>query len=454
MEMPLSQTDLLQRTLNQQIELVVETSTAETKHQLKYQVKTILKWASSIPSPQNQTMARASKKMSNQEINSSKQSATLNANAASVPLEPLRVQIDTIDSQIVNLLAERRKIVDQVAQVKRQHDLPTSHPAREENLISSRRRQAATVGLDPDYIEDIFRTILRNSRVGQLDTLGRVGVKAGAKVLIVGGRGSMGRFLCRYFFQSGYQVRILDREDWDDVRALSADLDLCLLAVPIDVTPVVAARIAPQLPSDCVLADITSLKAGPMRAMLQHHPGPVVGLHPLFGPATTTMDRQIVVVCPGRDSSACHWLLNQLAVWGNVLVETSPEEHDDVMGVVQALRHFDTFAFGQFLHSRRIPIHRTLELSSPIYRLELVMVGRLFAQDPSLYAEIVFATPERMALLKDFIQSLQQNLGLIEHGDKSEFIARFREIAEWFGPFGEQALRESTFLVEKLVRRF
>ena len=72
----------------------------------------------------------------------------------------------------------------------------------------------------------------------------------------------------------------------------------------------------------------------------------------------------------------------------------------------------------------------------------------------SAYAEIVFATPERLALLKDFIQSLQQNLSLVERGDKAEFKARFREIAQWFGPFSEQAMRESTFLVEKLVHRF
>jgi chorismate mutase / prephenate dehydrogenase len=101
-----------------------------------------------------------------------------------------------------------------------------------------------------------------------------------------------------------------------------------------------------------------------------------------------------------------------------------------------------------------VPIFRTLELSSPIYRLELAMVGRLFAQDPALYAEIVFATPERLSLLKDYLNSLQENFGLVERGDKAEFIARFRKVAEWFGPFSEQAMRESTFLVEKLVHRF
>ncbi len=369
-------------------------------------------------------------------------------------LVQLRVQIDSIDRRLVELLAQRLQVVQQVTKVKQQQDLPTFHPAREENLISARRAQAADAGLDPDYVEDLFRTVLRHSRVGQLDTLGRRGVRPGAKVLIIGGRGQMGRFFADWLRRSDYEVRILDREDWPHVRSLAKGIDLCLLAVPIDFTPEVAAQAGPHLPPACVLADITSLKRKPLEAMLRSHRGPVVGLHPLFGPATTTMDKQIVVVAPGRQMDQCQWVLDQLTVWGNVLVETPAAEHDEIMSVVQALRHFATFAFGQFLHSRRVPISRTLDLSSPIYRLELAMVGRLFAQDPELYAEIVFATPERLALLKDYIQSMQQNLGLVERGDKAEFVARFRKVAEWFGPFSEQALRESTFLVEKLVHRF
>lgn len=369
-------------------------------------------------------------------------------------LDQLRRQIDAIDTQLVDLLAQRLKVVEQVAAVKQQHDLPTFHPAREENLISARRAQAAQAGLDPDYVEDLFRTMLRHSRVGQLNTLSRRGKRPGAKVLVVGGAGSMGRFFTSWFAQSDYEVRVLERNDWPRAKALAEGVELCLLAVPIDVTAEVARQIAPLLSPDCILADITSLKRRPLDAMLAAHPGPVVGLHPLFGPATTSMDKQIVVVSPGRRLEACQWLLDQLTVWGNVLVETPAEEHDEIMGIVQALRHFATFTFGQFLYSRGVPIFRTLELSSPIYRLELAMVGRLFAQDPALYAEIVFATPERMELLKDYLKSMYENLGLVERGDKAEFIARFRKVAEWFGPFSEQAMRESTFLVDKLVHRF
>ncbi len=225
--------------------------------------------------------------------------------------------------------------------------------------------------------------------------------------------------------------------------------------MPIDITPEVATQIAPHLPPACILADITSLKLKPLEAMLRGHRR--AGRR--AASAVRTGDhydgqancRRLARAVIRTSANGCS---TNSAVWGNVLVETSAAEHDEIMGIVQALRHFATFAFGQFLHSRHVPIPRTLELSSPIYRLELAMVGRLFAQDPSLYAEIVFATPERLALLKDFIQSLQQNLDWVERGDKAEFVTRFRKVAEWFGPFSEQAMRESTFLVEKLVHRF
>jgi chorismate mutase / prephenate dehydrogenase len=273
-------------------------------------------------------------------------------------------------------------------------------------------------------------------------------------VLIVGGRGSMGSLLVRWFTQSDYAVRVLDVDDWPQVKELTRDIDLALLAVPIAVTPAVALQLGPHLPPECVLCDITSLKQEPLEAMLRAHAGPVVGLHPLFGPATVSMDKQIVVAIPGRAGGACHWLLDQLAVWGNVLVEATAEEHDRMMGIVQALRHFATFAFGEYLCARQVPISRTLDVSSPIYRLELGMVGRLFAQDPALYAEIIFATPERRALLRDFIESLNRHLAMVDRGDKQAFIEQFRKVADWFGPFSEQAMRESTFLIEKLTHRF
>jgi len=369
-------------------------------------------------------------------------------------IENLRHEIDQIDEQIVNLLARRHDCVQQVVAAKKAMKLPVWHPAREEDLVSRRRAQAARVGLDPAFVEELYRCVLRQSRVRQTSHVARVGVRPGSRVLVVGGLGRMGRYFGRWFGEAGYEVRVLDVDDWPQVDDLCRGIHLAFISVPIDRTVDVIRQLGPHLPSDCVLADITSLKAGPVAAMLGSHPGPVVGLHPLFGPSTSVMDQQIVVSAPGRDPAACQWLLDQLSVWGNIVLTLPAQEHDELMDIMQGVRHFATFAFGRFLAERKVNLDRTLEFCSPIYRLELGMVGRLFGQDGRLYAGIILASPERRALLREYVQSLEQSRTLLEEGGRDAFCDEFERIAEWFGPFCEQAMRESSFLIDKLVERF
>jgi len=369
-------------------------------------------------------------------------------------LEEQRRRIDRIDQRLVELLAERQGVVEQIAELKKANNLPVYHPAREENLISQRREQGARAGMDPESVDELFRCILRQSRGKQSARLPRRTVRPGARVLLVGGRGSMGGYLARWFSETGYEVRVLDRDDWDRAAGLCAGIDLALVCVPIDVTPDAVRRLGPLLPPACVLADVTSIKEGPLQVMLASHGGPVVGLHPLFGPTASTMDKQVVAYVEGRDPAACQWLLDQFGAWGNILLRAEPREHDDIMSIVQALRHFATFVFGRFLVLNRVNLTRTLEFSSPIYRLEIGMVGRFFAQNPGLYAEILFASEERRKLLAEFMRFWQEHAGMLARGDKEGFVEAFREVARWFGPFSEQAMRESAFLIDRYIERF
>lgn len=367
---------------------------------------------------------------------------------------PLRTNIDKIDSQILSLLSQRQAQVEKVVQLKKKHHMPVYHPAREEDLISKLRTQAGKADLDPDFMEDLYRIIIRQSRIKQAGEMEHKAVKPGAKVLIIGGTGQMGAFFVSLFEKSGYETRIFSSKDWDRAKELCDGIDLCIVSVPIEITGQIIDRISPFLSPTTVLADFTSIKVKPVEDMLNAHSGPVLGVHPLFGPTSGSLDKQIIVVTPGRHSKQCQWLVDQFTLWGAVMVESTAQEHDEIMEIVQALRHFATFCFGKFLYERKIRLERTLEFSSPIYRLEAGMVGRLFAQDGSMYSEIIFATPERRALLKEYVNSLGRHIDMLENTDKDSFIKEFNQIAEWFGSFSEQAMRESTFLINKLIERF
>jgi chorismate mutase/prephenate dehydrogenase len=369
-------------------------------------------------------------------------------------LEKSRNRIDRIDSTIIDLLAERQSEVDKILDFKKANDIPVRHPAREEDMISRRRTMGKEKKLDPDYLEELFRTILRRSRVGQTESKSEKGIKQDATILVVGGTGGMGKYFAEWFIKSGYETRILGSRDWDNAELICKGIDLALISVPIDKTVEVIEKIAPYIPDNSVLADLTSIKKAPMTAMMNSHNGPVIGIHPLFGPTTSSMDKQIVVFTPGRNLEACKWIIEQLSDWGAIIVKSDESEHDRIMAVVQALRHFATFLFGRFLYRQNIDLFRSLEFSSPIYRLELGMVGRLFAQTPALYSGIIFASQERCEILKQFISSMTETMEIVDKGDKEEFEKQFNEIAEWFGPFSGQAMRESSFIIDKLIERF
>ena len=107
------------------------------------------------------------------------------------------------------------------------------------------------------------------------------------------------------------------------------------------------------------------------------------------------------------------------------------------------MRHFTAFVYGLHLKREHADIEQLLQFSSPIYRLELAVVGRLFAQDPTLYADIIFAQPDALARARHYLDRYQEALAMLESGDKAGFCRSFAEVADWFGDFAEQFRVES-----------
>jgi chorismate mutase/prephenate dehydrogenase len=169
----------------------------------------------------------------------------------------------------------------------------------------------------------------------------------------------------------------------------------------------------------------------------------------MFGPDIASLVKQVVVVCHGRNAEEYEWLLKQIRIWGGILQQTTAKEHDDAMVFIQVMRHFCSFVFGAHLAGENPPLERLIALSSPIYRLELAMVGRLFAQDPSLYADIIFNNVDSVDLLKRFIGRFEQAITLVEEGNKGEFIKQFSQIGSWFGDYSKQSLVDSKNLLLK-----
>ncbi|OBT07283.1 bifunctional chorismate mutase/prephenate dehydrogenase [Vibrio sp. UCD-FRSSP16_10] len=363
-------------------------------------------------------------------------------------LQGLRDKIDSVDKQMLDLLEQRLKLVEEVGEVKSEHGLPIYAPDREAAMLLSRRNEAQKRGIPPQLIEDILRRVMRESYASEKDSGFKCLNPDLGDVVIIGGNGQLGSLFRKMFDLSGYNVKVLGSKNWHEAETLFKTAGLVIVTVPINKTESVIAKLD-NLPKECILCDFTSIKAKPLKAMLEVHAGPVVGLHPMFGPDVPSLAKQVIVHCEGRDAQKYQWLLEQFAIWGASLCPMDAEQHDDGMTLIQALRHFTSFAYGLHLSKENPDIDTLLKLSSPIYRLEIAMVGRLFAQDPDLYGDIILSSEKNIKMIKRFHQRLGEAVALLEHHDKSAFVNQFNSVSEWFGDYSQQFMLESQTLLKQ-----
>jgi chorismate mutase/prephenate dehydrogenase len=360
----------------------------------------------------------------------------------------LRDEIDDIDGQLVALLAKRRLVTTKVGSLKSAAGMPIFAPEREASLLKVRRQQAIDAGLSPELIEDILRRLMQDSYVSQ-DASGYRCVNPDCKkVIVIGGQGQLGRIFVDLFTRSGYQVQALEQADWPNSADILAEASLVIVAVPIRLTTLVIQKLG-SLPENCILADVTSIKEAPLYEMMKVHAGPVVGLHPMFGPDVTGLVKQTIIACEGRFPQQYHWLLEQFNVWGAKIHPVEAHTHDQAMSMVQVMRHFSTIAYGYHLMTEGADIAQLVEMSSPIYRLELIMVGRLFAQSPELYTDIIFANQDNIAMMKRFAYRFLALLEDVQSNDKAAFTETFSQVADYFGDYADIFMQESKVMLAK-----
>lgn len=362
-------------------------------------------------------------------------------------LDDIRQQIDQVDKRLVEILAERSALTRKVGEYKSVTGMPVYVPEREAELIAKRREQAVSAGISADLVEDVLRRAMRESYTTQ-DAQFMCTNQAITKIVVIGGGGALGSVFVRMLQRSGYSVEVLEKSDWHKADDILKGAGMVLIAVPINLTTSVIEKLS-GLSSDCILADVTSVKQRPIEAMMNIHRGPVLGLHPMFGPDLTTLVKQVIIVCHGRGSECYQWILDQFRSWGVKLEEISADIHDQAMAFIQVMRHFSSFVYGRHLAAENPNLTQLLDMSSPIYRLELAMVGRLFAQDAQLYADIIFNAKDNIDLLKRYVQRFEQAIAYLENNDKQGFIKAFEETSDWFGDYAESFLQESKHLLLK-----
>ncbi|QJC30212.1 bifunctional chorismate mutase/prephenate dehydrogenase [Enterobacteriaceae endosymbiont of Plateumaris sericea] len=347
-------------------------------------------------------------------------------------LVTLRNQIDKLDKNLINILSQRLELVNKIGKLKSHYGLPIYIPEREKLIINLRSKEAQKLGVSPNLIKDILNRIMYESYINENENgFKKLNLNL-KKILIIGGKGGMGRLFKKMLILSGYKVNILEKEDWNkNIDNFFLDIKMVIISVPISSLDYVIKKL-PVLSKKCILVDVTSIKHKPIQKMLKKHDGPVLGLHPMFSSDNNFLAKKLIIYCHGRYPESYNWFLNQIKIWGVKLKCIDKIEHDKYMSFIQSLRYFSMLTHGFHLYKENIKLKELLNFTSPVYNIDLIMIGRFFSQNPNLYIDIIMSSNKNIELIKNYLKKSNYILSLIEQGNKTELIILFYKIKNWF----------------------
>jgi len=253
------------------------------------------------------------------------------------------------------------------------------------------------------------------------------------------GAGKMGVWFANFFLEQGYSVVVADRNkeklsrlkkelavETADFAEAVKDADRVLLCVSISAFEEVVKKISSSVRDGQVVMDICSIKDFPVKTMHKHlKRGLILGIHPVFGPGSTTIENKTFVLTPTNSQedafaeSFKKWLETKKA---RAFV-MPPKKHDALMSFVLGLPHFlGLVACDTLLEQADYP--ETKDVAGTTYRMLFTLAEATALENPELFSSLQFSLPEMEKIENLFIEKARKWLSLIKQKDPEAIAAR------------------------------
>jgi prephenate dehydrogenase len=254
------------------------------------------------------------------------------------------------------------------------------------------------------------------------------------RIGVIGGTRGMGRWFARFLRKQGFAVAICDEKTKLTPVELAGSCDVVVVSVPIGITIEIIKAIGPLLKEESLLMDLTSLKAAPVEAMLKYSRSEVIGCHPLFGPQVRYVHGRHVVLCPARTKRWFPWLRSVLQAAGARIVETTPEEHDRLMALVQGLNHLNSLLMGMVLSEAGVRLSDLIPFSTPAFEEKMKLIEKILRPHVRLSAEIMMLNPDIDQIFDRYEKMFSEFKILVRKKDTEGLIALMEHHASRLWP--------------------
>ncbi|MBC7661523.1 MAG: prephenate dehydrogenase/arogenate dehydrogenase family protein [Chitinophagaceae bacterium] len=360
-------------------------------------------------------------------------------------LDAWRQEIRGIDSEIIRITARRMELALKIGQYKADNRLPVKDFRVEKEIVERSRSMAASLGLAPDFIEDLMTLLMGHSvhEQNKLHQARRQLADSQLKdVLIIGGLGRMGKWFSQYFQSIGFQVSINDinADDIPDSYARHVDLkkdlnryEIILLACPLTEAAALLQTLAEQKPQGMII-ETSSLKSPiiPVLKTLQAEGLKIASIHPMFGPDTDLLLDKNILICKAEGLCSNEAATLYFHSTSANLVTIDLQSHDEIMLSTLGLAHLINLLFGITLSEQNISVKDGRETGGATFLHQTHSAEALLSENHELYFDIQALNPHRSKLYEDLQKVLSKLTNLVETGDRSGFLALFDKTRHYF----------------------
>lgn len=254
---------------------------------------------------------------------------------------------------------------------------------------------------------------------------------------IIGGSDGLGKTLV-YYLRDEFDVFISGRDHKKGMKVaeeanvnyiesnagLANISDIVIVAVPIHLTSDVIREVAPFMKEGSLMVDVTSIKEEPSRTMAEVLPETIeyIPTHPVFGPRTTDLNNQVIVLTADKKGKWYDKVYNYLEGKNMRIIETTAQKHDYMMSIVQVLTHFSFISTASAIEKLKVDLSETEDYESPIYNLMIDMIARIVAQNPYLTYYIQSMNSNGPKIRNTFADAVLELRDVINNEDDEKFV--------------------------------
>lgn len=358
-------------------------------------------------------------------------------------LRALRKEIERIDRDIVRLVASRLRAARAIGNVKAQAGLPIRDFQTEKEVRARAAHLGQRLRVERALVESVFASLIEGA-VREQEEIQETPYDGDLRrVLVVGGRGKMGRWLARFFRGQGHAVMIFDPagrlEGYTSARTLRDGLEwaeIALVATPLESARETLGSILAERP-DALVADIFSLKT-PVIPLLREATQSglrVASIHPLFGPDAVLLAGRTLLICETGDAATAREVRSFFTPTSLTIHAISLEEHDRAMAVVLGLSHAVNLIFARALLKTGRSFAELAGVASTTFWKQARTAMEVASENPRLYHAIQHENRESAWTLSLLVEAAREFNEAALAADCDEFVREMERARSWFsGP--------------------